>query len=482
MADSKSNLIEFMQAFDRLIPMDSGANSSGDSSPNKIPTWAVKILEYTESAIHGFEDYCALRGFYARTSRGTNMAAKTDILSSNTLRHSHVILYIPRGNLQTKLESHIFKSMPISKITIVNIAEMNGVIGKLQEIEYEQCYVQQLEPMLDWLLVELKITKYSNTLYKYGTDGRLEGKDMATMDYTLNPKIDVHIYSNRPSEDDEDHSEQDEHEADSPDDADLTKPEDKIPEEEEQSQVDSVEGQAQEADNGASSQDDSKKEDPQPDSQADVLNTLDNIQQNGLESVLPPESQNALSAVKALASGDQEALTQSTMSLLGVDQKRANQVNQAGKLLANLEGLKKKGVGGVANGGDSSSGAASGGGDSGSATGGSDSSSAAASGGGNSGSATGGDSSSAAASGGGDSGSAAGGDSSSAAASGGGDSGGAAGGDSSSAAASGNGNPVSDNAADDTSTDSSKSGKSKKKKKSLLDDIVKKTDESQKGS
>ena len=443
MADSKSNLIEFMQAFDRLVPMDSGANSSGVSSPNQIPTWAVKILEYTESAIHGFEDYCALRGFYARTSRGTNMAAKTDILSSNTLRHSHVILYIPRGNLQTKLESHIFKSMPISKITIVNIAEMNGVIGKLQEIEYEQCYVQQLEPMLDWLLVELKITKYSNTLYKYGTDGRLEGKDMATMDYTLNPKIDVHIYSNRPSEDDEDHFEQDEHEADSPDDADLTKPEDKIPEEEEQSQVDSVEGQAQEADNGASSQDDSKKEDPQPDSQADVLNTLDNIQQNGLESVLPPESQNALSAVKALASGDQEALTQSTMSLLGVDQKRANQVNQAGKLLANLEGLKKKGVGGVANGGDSSS---------------------------------------AAASGEGDSGSAAGGDSSSAAASGGGDSGGAAGGDSSSAAASGNGNPASDNAADDTSTDSSKSGKSKKKKKSLLDDIVKKTDESQKGS
>ena len=144
-----------MQAFDRLIPMDSGANSSGDSSPNQIPTWAVKILEYTESAIHGFEDYCALRGFYARTSRGTNMAAKTDILSSNTLRHSHVILYIPRGNLQTKLESHIFKSMPISKITIVNIAEMNGVIGKLQEIEYEQCYVQQLEPMLDGLLVEL---------------------------------------------------------------------------------------------------------------------------------------------------------------------------------------------------------------------------------------------------------------------------------------------------------------------------------------
>ena len=424
MADSKSNLIEFMQAFDRLIPMDSSANSSGVSPPNQIPTWAVKILEYTESAIHGFEDYCALRGFYARTSRGTNMAAKTDVLSSNTLRHSHVILYIPRGNLQTKLESHIYKSSPIDKITIVNIAEMNGVIGKLQEIEYEQCYVQQLEPMLDWLLVELKITKYNNTLYKYGTDGRLEGKDMATMDYTLNPKIDVHIYSNSLSEDEEEQFEQEESEDDDQEENETKGNQDGREQSEAGSDSD-AQTQTNEESDDASSEDDLEKSSPDDDSQEDALDSSDDA--SDVEGSLPPDGEQALSAVKALAGGDKEALTQSAMSLLGIDTAQADQASKAKKLIAAMfngslgaalfGGLKKKGTDSAASGGDSA------------------------------------DSSS---------GDAAGGDTSSAdAASDGGDSGGAAG---------DTNNPT-------TSTDPAESGNTKKKKKSLLDDIVKKTDE-----
>lgn len=199
-----------MQAFDRLIPMDSGVKAGSASQPNQMPSWLVKILDYTESGVEGYKDHSILRGFYAKTSRSTSMAGKTDALLSNTLRHSHVVLCIPRGNLQTKLESHIYASNPISQITIINIAVMNGVIGKLQEIEYQQCYVQQIEPALDWLLVELKITKYSNTLFKYTTDGRLLGKDMAEMDYTLNPKIDVNIYQADSIEDADDQSELDE--------------------------------------------------------------------------------------------------------------------------------------------------------------------------------------------------------------------------------------------------------------------------------
>ena len=89
MADSKSNLIEFMQAFDRLVPLDPAISS--DSEPNQVPKWLVKILAYTESAVEGFTDYSALRGFYARSSRGTSIASKADMLSSNALRQSHVL-------------------------------------------------------------------------------------------------------------------------------------------------------------------------------------------------------------------------------------------------------------------------------------------------------------------------------------------------------------------------------------------------------
>ena len=56
---------------------------------------------------------------------------------------------------------------------------------------------------MDWLLVELKITKYTNTLFKYGKDGVLMGKDVASTDYSLNNlKLDIHIYSEKESEED----------------------------------------------------------------------------------------------------------------------------------------------------------------------------------------------------------------------------------------------------------------------------------------
>ncbi len=299
-----------MQAFDRLIPMDPGAGSSG-AKPNQMPSWLVKILDYTESAVEGFKDYSTLRGYYARISRGTNMAAKADVLSSNTLRHSPIILYIPRGNLETKLESHIYKSNPIDKITIVNVAEMNGVIGKLQEIEYEQCYVQQLEPVLDWLLVELKITKYNNTLFKYGTDGGLVGKDMATMDCTLHPKADVHVYNNKPSEDEEDQPEKEDAQEDEPD-----------------SQDDEP--------------DDNKKGMLSKGKHA--LSKVKALADGGVGAVLdevegrlPPAGKLALGAVKALAGGDKQAIAQSAMGLLGGNQKHVDQVNKAKKLFGALK-------------------------------------------------------------------------------------------------------------------------------------------------
>lgn len=182
-----------MQAFDRMIPVSPGV-VSGVGQSNQVPSWMVKILDYTESGVDRFNDYSVLKGFYAKTSRNTDLAGKADLLSSNVLRHSHVVLYIPRGNLQTKLENHLYQSIPIDKITLVNIAQMNGGIETLQAIDYEQCYVQQIEPVLDWILVEFKITKYSNTLFKYDNAGRLLGKDMTSMDYTLNPKNNVNVY------------------------------------------------------------------------------------------------------------------------------------------------------------------------------------------------------------------------------------------------------------------------------------------------
>ncbi len=308
-----------MQAFDHLVPMDLVKGSSDAAQPNQMPSWLVKILDYTESAVEGFEGYSALRGYYSRISRGTNMTAQADVLSSNTLRHSPVILYIPRGNLETKLESHIYKANPINKITIVNIAEINGTIEKLQEIEYEQCYVQQLEPVLDWLLVELKITKYNNTLFKYGTEGRLLGKDMATMDCTLHPKADVHVYNNKPSEDEGDLPEKEDQQEDSHED--LQENGSDAPDNESESQQEGTLSKGKHAL--------SKVESLIDGGEAAVLDKI--------EGRLPPAGKKALGAVKALAGSDKKAVAQSVMGLLGVDQKHVDQAKKAKKFLGSLK-------------------------------------------------------------------------------------------------------------------------------------------------
>ncbi|MFN6415225.1 MAG: hypothetical protein ACK4V2_05570 [Pseudomonadota bacterium] len=326
MADSRSNLVEFMQAFDRMVPVDSGINPGETSKPNQIPGWMVKILDYTESAIDKFTDYSILRGFYAKTSRGTSLSGKTNVLSSNILRQSHVVLYIPRGNLQTKLESHLYQSTPITKITIVNIAKMNGVIGTLQEIDYEQCYVQQIEPVLDWILVEFKITKYSNTLFKYDTAGRLLGKDMASMDYTLNPKIDVSIYHANSNE--EENSEQE-----APEEIDTNDS--------------GTQSQSDQGNSGGDDQDDDDQDGPADDVSED--------EEDGVDS--PPQQENsAISAVKSLVGEDKQAVQNAVDDTLGISDAKAQAKQKLQDVLKNeiSSVLSKSGVTGLG-GGDSTS-------------------------------------------------------------------------------------------------------------------------------
>ncbi|MCX7343829.1 MAG: hypothetical protein NT128_06775, partial [Proteobacteria bacterium] len=339
MADSRSNLIEFVQAFDRLMPLDSGGGSN--SQPNQLPKWMVKILDYTESAIEGFKDHAELRGFYARTSRGTTTASKTDMLSSNALRHSHVILYIPRQNLQTKLESHIYKPNPIDKITIVNIAEMKGVTCKLQEIEYAQCYIQQLEPIMDWLLVELKITKYSNTLFKYGTDGQLKGKDMAAMDYSLNPKVDVNIYSDKPDEDaaDEDST----NSANADDAADSDDSNDAASDAAAEQEDDNADT-ADNADNANTdaADDASNKEDSGEDADAAAAAGGDSA----------AEEDPAVGAVRDLAAGDQDAVANAASALASGDVAGALSSAQSALGLSDDQMAAAQGVAGALASGD----------------------------------------------------------------------------------------------------------------------------------
>ena len=157
------------QAFGRNVPTDNQIGGSSGDNPMQQPKWMVMIDDYTYSEVKGFEEYSTLKGFSSRTSRGTSIAGSESIISSSVLRHSSLVLYVQRGTLQTKLENHLYKSLPIEKITIINLSVIKEDLAVTQKIEYENCYVQQLEPQLDWLLVELKITKHSNTIFKYST-------------------------------------------------------------------------------------------------------------------------------------------------------------------------------------------------------------------------------------------------------------------------------------------------------------------------
>lgn len=160
--------------------------SSPDDRGVKSPEWMVKIDDLLKSSVAEYNDHCELFGWYAESSRLTTGDISNQLFTSATLRHTDVTLLIPNGGHGAQLESKMNIGMPLEKITIVRLGNVQNLKVKLQVIEFGHCRIQNFQQQLDRLFIHVSPTTKQNTVFVYDNSGANQGQMVSKADYAQN--------------------------------------------------------------------------------------------------------------------------------------------------------------------------------------------------------------------------------------------------------------------------------------------------------
>ncbi|MCX7338470.1 MAG: hypothetical protein NTX76_04235 [Alphaproteobacteria bacterium] len=146
----------------------------------KSPEWMVKIDGLMSSSVVDYTDHCELLGWFGASSR----QSFGDISpGSATIKHSDLILKVPNGGYGATLETNMYKGIPLDLVQIVRLGNIQSMKVKLQVIDFKKCFVQLHQQELGALVLYLRITVKTNTIFVYDVDGNNKGQIVSEMNY-----------------------------------------------------------------------------------------------------------------------------------------------------------------------------------------------------------------------------------------------------------------------------------------------------------
>ena len=172
----------------RIPTVDVAATTEDGKSLGFVrsPEWMVKLDDVMKSNVDGFEDSAELFGWYGESSRFTTGDIGNQLFTSSTLQHSDVALILPNGGYAATLETKMNKGEHIAAMTIVRLGHIKEVKVKLQEILYEICRIRSFQQELDKLVLQLNVTRKTNTIFVYDMEGANQGQMVSKVDYAKN--------------------------------------------------------------------------------------------------------------------------------------------------------------------------------------------------------------------------------------------------------------------------------------------------------
>lgn len=164
---------------DFMIPIVEPKNLDNGSA-SKLPEWMVKIGDFCESTITGYQKYCELFGWYGESSRKIKNDIAGFLTPTATLRHSEVVIVIPVFAFLAELENMMNAGTPVPEIEIVNI---DSKLGKKQSIQFLGCTLTSIQQELDRVVVKMNILAKVDTIKVYSVLGIPAGQKVSRVDY-----------------------------------------------------------------------------------------------------------------------------------------------------------------------------------------------------------------------------------------------------------------------------------------------------------
>lgn len=150
------------------------------------PEWMVRIDDFVESRVTGYEDHTDLFGWFAKSSRECNGHISSSIPSSATLKHSDVVLMIPNGGHAVQLEMRMNTGTPLELVTVARLGNVRTNKVKLQTIDFAKCTIKSFQQELDRLILHVSVTSKTNTVHVYDEEGSPKGQMVSRVDYSKN--------------------------------------------------------------------------------------------------------------------------------------------------------------------------------------------------------------------------------------------------------------------------------------------------------
>lgn len=137
----------------------------GTKSEMKTARWVVKIGDgITTSTVDGNVDCCELFQWYERQSHYCEPDQANQMVF-DSVRSSHVELFIPNDDYVTLIEAAMYKGNPVTPIIIKKINNMAGADNTVvQTIQFDDCFIQYIEQHNNDVVIGFRFGKRTNTV------------------------------------------------------------------------------------------------------------------------------------------------------------------------------------------------------------------------------------------------------------------------------------------------------------------------------
>lgn len=160
-------------------------------------TYMVSIQTITDdhqitSAVEGYENYGPLYKSSFYFEKIVSPEAGADLFSSATITTSPLSVTIQKGRYIADLQVTFLKGSPIEQIEIITLANVGGTNQIVDKLIFNNSYIlsldsdQTLTDGTEVVLLGIRYTKYTHTVWNYDQEGTLLGKNESTFDLTKN--------------------------------------------------------------------------------------------------------------------------------------------------------------------------------------------------------------------------------------------------------------------------------------------------------
>ena len=166
-------------------------NASSSATVARTPEWMIsfgeKGKELTSSGVDKFDGYVELYGWHSESSRYVSGDVSGALFTSAAVKNSDLIVVLPHGEHEPKLELWMYQGKNIKEVNIVRLGWTEGEIKVFQQIKFKVVRLIEYQQNVQYCVFYAQVQSKNNdiTVFKQ-QDGTASGHKISDINFREN--------------------------------------------------------------------------------------------------------------------------------------------------------------------------------------------------------------------------------------------------------------------------------------------------------